>query len=64
MAKEEIKQEDKHKAGEIEPLVDIVGYRVWKNDKENLVFLKEQENLAILSAEVFKISEKANDSEE
>ena len=55
--------EETHKAGEIEPLADIVGFRVWKNDKEAIIFSKDQENMAILSSEIFKISEKANEPE-
>lgn len=55
--------ENEHKAGDIETIVDIVALKVWKNNKEAVIFPKEQENLAILSSEIFKISEKANEEE-
>lgn len=54
--------ENTHKAGDIEPIVDVIGFRIWKNDKDYIEFGRDQHNFAVLTSEVFKISEKAEES--
>ena len=49
----EVKKEE-HKPGDIEPIVNIVGWKVWKSKDEYVTFSADQEGIAFLAAEIFK----------
>jgi hypothetical protein len=58
---DEATKEETHEAGQIQPLVDVVAYRVWKNDKEWVDFPSEQQGLSIIASELFKLMLKAEE---
>ena len=53
--------EKSHQPGEIEPIVDLVGYRVWKDENTSAVFSREQEGQAIILSELLKLAQKAEE---
>jgi len=48
------KEEKKHKPGDIETIFDIVGFRVWKNEKEYIDLPIEQRGIAELLSIILK----------
>lgn len=50
--KEEKKEEKKHKAGDIEPLYQVVGFKVYRNEKDYVII--NDEGLAVFISDIYK----------
>lgn len=58
---EEETEKEKHTPGQMEGIIDVVGLRVWKNDKEYIDFPIEQRWAAELASVVFKAAAEAEE---
>lgn len=58
---EQQETEKKHEIGTIEPIIDVVGWRVWKSETDYIDFPRDSYGNAVILSEILAIKKLAQE---